>query len=163
MTAEQYRRWSAPFRTPGREAGLNRLNFLLTRLCYAAYPLALLWLAFHRDGRGLPALVIPAVSFVLLSVFRHCYNAPRPYELLDIQPLIHKDKRGKSFPSRHVFSVFIIAITFLWLWPPLGGVFLVVGVLLAACRVIGGVHFPRDVIAGALFALLAGGIYWLLP
>ena len=162
MTREQYERWSAPLRSPRGEAGLNRLNFILTRLCYVAYPLALLWLALNRDRRGIPALVIPAVSFLAVSVFRSVYNAPRPYELLDIRPLIHKDKKGKSFPSRHVFSVFIIAMTFLWLFPPLGAVFLAVGVLLAACRVLGGVHFPRDVIAGALVAIVAGLIYWIL-
>lgn len=163
MTQAQYERWSSPLRSPRGEAGLNRLNFFLTRLCYVAYPLALLLLAWNRDPRGIPALVIPAVSFAAVSVFRSLYNAPRPYELLDIHPLIHKDKKGKSFPSRHVFSVFVIAMTFLWLLPPVGVVFLVIGVLLAACRVLGGVHFPRDVIAGALIALLAGLVYWVLP
>ena len=102
------------------------------------------------------------MSFLLVSVFRNLYNAKRPYELLEIQPLIHKDKKGKSFPSRHVFSVFVIAMTFLWLCPPAGVVFLVVGVLLALCRVIGGVHFPRDVIAGALAGIAAGACYWLI-
>lgn len=162
MTREQYQRWSAPFRTPVRERRLNQANFLLTRLCYLAYPLCLLWLAVHRDGRAAAALLVPAVSFAAVSVFRHLYNAPRPYELLDIRPLIHKDKRGRSFPSRHVFSVFVIAMTFLWLCPPAGVCFLAVGVLLAACRVIGGVHFPRDVIAGAALGVLAGLAYWLL-
>lgn len=162
MTKEQYQRWSAPFRSPKGELRLNRLNFLLTRLCYAAYPLCLLWLAATRDSRGVPALLVPAVSFGLVSLFRNLYNAQRPYELLEIQPLIHKDKKGKSFPSRHVFSVFVIAMTFLWLCPPAGAVFLVVGVLLALCRVIGGVHFPRDVIAGALAGIAAGACYWLI-
>lgn len=162
MTREQYQRWSAPFRSPGGERWLNRVNFLLTRLCYLAYPLCLLALAVRRDSRALPALAVPAVSFALVSVFRHCRNAPRPYELLDIQPLIHKDTRGRSFPSRHVFSVFVIAMTFLWLCPPAGAAFGAVGVLLAVCRVIGGVHFPRDVIAGAAFGVLAGLVYWLV-
>lgn len=162
MTKEQYQSWSAPFRSPRGERWLNRVNFLLTRLCYAAYPLCLLWLAATRDSRGIPALLVPAVSFLLVSVFRNLYNAKRPYELLEIQPIIHKDKKGKSFPSRHVFSVFVIAMTFLWLCPPAGAVFLVVGVLLALCRVIGGVHFPRDVIAGALAGIAAGACYWLI-
>lgn len=163
MTREQYERWSAPFRSVRGERLLNLANLALTRLCYAAYPLCLLWLGFHGDGRWLWALLVPAVSFAAVSVFRYLYNAPRPYELLEIRPLIHKDKRGKSFPSRHVFSVFVIAMTFLWLSPAAGGCFLVVGVLLAGCRVVGGVHFPRDVIAGALLGILSGVIgYWLI-
>ena len=39
---------------------------------------------------------------------------------------------------------------------------LAVGILLALCRVIGGVHFPRDVIAGAAAGIAAGCCYWLI-
>lgn len=163
MTREQYERWSAPFRSPGGERGMNLTNLILTRLCYVAYPLCLIWLGTTHDGRLLPALAVPAVTFLAVSVFRNLYNAQRPYELLEIKPLIHKDKRGKSFPSRHVFSVFIIAMTFLWLLPAVGAAFLLIGILLACCRVIGGVHFPRDVLAGALMGILSGLVgYWVI-
>lgn len=164
MTTEDYRKLSAPFRSPAGEKGLNLVNFILTRLCYIAYPLALVVLAVQRDPRLARCFLVPAISFGVLSVYRNLRNAKRPYEVLDIQPLIHKDKAGKSFPSRHVFSVFVIAMTFLWLLPWLGALFLAVGVLLALCRVIGGVHWPRDVIAGAAVGILAGLTgYWLLP
>lgn len=163
LTARQYEQLSAPFRSEKGEKGLNLANFLLTRVCYVAYPLCLMVLAAQRDLRLLRTFLVPAVSFALLSVFRNICNAKRPYEVLDIRPLIHKDKRGKSFPSRHVFSVFVIAMTFLWLVPPLGGVFLLVGVGLALCRVIGGVHWPLDVIVGAAVGILSGVIgYWIL-
>lgn len=163
MTKEQYERWSAPFRTPFREKCLNVGNRVLTMTCYITYPLTLLWLWVGKDSHALRALLVPAVSFVLLSLFRRFYNAKRPYEQMDIRPLIHKDSKGKSFPSRHVFSVFIIAVTYLWMNPAVGGVFLAVGVLLALCRVIGGVHYPRDVLAGALFGIFSGllGYFWL--
>lgn len=163
MTAEDYRRLSAPFRTPGRSRALRMTNTLLTRLCYIAYPLLLLWLWGTGDGRALRALLVPAVSFVLLSAFRHAVNAPRPYQVLEIDPLIHKNTQGYSFPSRHVFSCFVIAMTFLWILPPAGAVLLPVGVVLACCRVIGGVHWPGDVAAGALIGVLSGAAYWLLP
>lgn len=164
MTAGDYRRISAPFRTPAGERGLNLANFALTRLCYVAYPLALIVLAARGEGRLLRCFLVPAVSFALLSVYRNLRNAERPYEVLDIQPLIHKDKKGKSFPSRHVFSVFVIAMTFLWLIPWLGVVFLAVGVVLALCRVIGGVHWPRDVIAGAVVGIVSGIVgFWVIP
>ena len=163
MTAEQYARISAPFRTPGRTRLLNLLNRLLTSLCYVLYPLLLLFLALQRDARFFRALIIPAIAFVLLSVVRKRINFPRPYQVLEIQPLIHKDTKGKSMPSRHVFCVFMIAMTYLWIVPPMGGILLAVGVLLAAVRVIGGVHFPRDVLAGAAVGILAGLLgYWLL-
>lgn len=164
MTKEQYERWSAPFRSEGASAALKWVNRLLTYSCYIAYPLTLLALALQRDSRLPFCLLVPAVSFVILSVFRDRYNAKRPYEVLEIQPIIIKHTKGHSFPSRHVFSCFVIAMTFLWLAPGAGILFLLSGLLLCFCRVIGGVHFPRDVAAGALAGIFSGIIgYWLLP
>lgn len=164
MTSRQYEALSAPFRSETGKRILNQVNFLMTRLCYVAYPVSLIVLGVWRDERLLRAVLVPAISFVLLSVFRKWINAPRPYQVLDIRPLIRKDTQGKSFPSRHVFSVFVIAMTFLWLLPPLGAVFLAMGVVLAACRVIGGVHWPRDVAVGALVGIVSGIIgFWMIP
>ena len=54
-------------------------------------------------------------------------------------------------------------MTYLWLCPPAGIAFLLLGTALALCRVIGGVHFPRDVLAGAVMGVLSGIIgYWLI-
>lgn len=158
MTARDYERLSHPFRTPKGEKRLNLANTLLTRLCYAAYPLLVAWLAVSRDPRIVKAVGIPAVSFIAVSIFRHLCNAKRPYEVLDIKPLIHKDKKGQSFPSRHVFSMYVIAMTFLWILPPVGVVLLVMGTVLAACRVVGGVHWPRDVVCGAALGILSGAV-----
>lgn len=163
MTPAQYARLSAPFRPEKRRRALLAVNRVLTYGCYAAYPLLLAALAVQRDGRFWRALLVPGISFVLLSLVRRLINAPRPYEALDIDPLIHKDTHGKSLPSRHVFSMFVIAMTFLWLLPPVGILLLICGAVLAAVRVIGGVHYPRDVIVGAAVGILAGIIgFWVI-
>lgn len=163
MTAEQYRRISAPFRGKRRARALRLVDRALSALCYVTYPVCLLLLALGQDARLRAAIAVPGVSFVVISLFRHFYHAPRPYELLDIEPAIYKETAGKSFPSRHVFSAFVIAMTYLWLCPGLGIVFLMFGAALAVCRVIGGVHFPRDVLAGAAMGVLSGVIgYWVI-
>lgn len=41
---------------------------------------------------------------------------------------------------------------------PVALALLAVAALLAVCRVLGGVHFPRDVIAGALVGVAVGGL-----
>ena len=57
----------------------------------------------------------------------------------------------------------MIDMVWWYLCPPVGAVFFLAGVVLAAVRVLGGVHFPRDVIAGALFAGAAGWAgFWLV-
>lgn len=53
------------------------------------------------------------------------------------KPLIPKDTKGNSFPSRHVFSIYIIAMAAWYVCPPLGVILCVAGVFLAAARVIG--------------------------
>lgn len=135
---------------------INLLNNFITTTIYCLYPLMLIFLAFTHDGRFLRVLLTPAISFVIVSVFRNYINAPRPYEVSNDVPIIKKETKGKSFPSRHVFSVFVIATTLFYIFKPLGIILMLAGILLAILRVVGGVHFPRDVIAGAIIGILSG-------
>lgn len=161
MTAEQYQRWTRPFR--GKEGLVETLNRMLTRLGWLMYPVLLLALALKGDPRLLRCVLVPGVSFAAVTLVRRWINAPRPYEALEIDPIIHKDTKGQSLPSRHVFSMFVIAVTYLWIQPWMGVILLLLGVVLAVLRVLGGVHFPRDVLVGALCGIGSGLVgYWLL-
>lgn len=139
-------------------------NKAITYAIYIAYPAFLIWLFVTGSPRFATALLVPLVSFTLLTFLRAAVNAPRPYEVFDAPPVIAKDTLGKSFPSRHVFSIFAIGATILAIAPsPVpGAAILVLGVALAAIRVITGVHFPRDVVAGALLGAAAGSLCLLL-
>lgn len=163
MTKGDYERLSAPFRTEQKTRALGLANRLTSGVFYLLYPVMLGVLALRGDVRLLRCILVPAVSFAAVSAFRRVYNAPRPYEALDIQPLIYKDTKGKSFPSRHVFSACVISVTALWIVPPLGAALLVLSGVNALCRVLGGVHWPKDVMAGAVMGVLCGLIgYWFI-
>ena len=128
-----------------------------TGAMYAAYPVLLALICASGDQRRLAwNLVIPAVSFALLTVVRAGINRPRPYEAWPIDPLIHKDTKGNSMPSRHVFSSAVIAMAWLAFWPPAGILFLAATAAAAVIRVLGGVHYPSDVAAGFAVGLAAG-------
>ena len=152
--------------------GVSLANKVITDVVYVAYPCLLVWLTYAAVtgaagavGTLLRAVLVPGVSFALVTVLRKAINAPRPYEVFDASPIIPKDTRGNSFPSRHAFSIFVIAMTFCACCPLawVGPVMLVVGVLLAVIRVVSGVHFPRDVVVGALLGMLAGFMgLWIL-
>ena len=136
-------------------------NKAITNAVYVAYPCLLAWLAVRQIAFGWPAkpllcaLLVPGVSFVLVTALRKAINAP---------PVIAKDTQGNSFPSRHTFSIFVIAMTFC-VWCPLawaGPAMLAAGVALAVIRVVSGVHFPRDVVAGAVLGIALGAVGFLL-
>ena len=163
MTKEKFMKYTGPFR--GNEKwtrGLHILNRILTAMGYVSYPFLLIYLIWTKDVRFFQALLVPGISFMAVTLFRAKLNAPRPYEVYEEAPLIPKETRGHSFPSRHVFSIFIIAMTFLLLspWTWFGIVLLAAGVFLAVVRVLTGVHFPRDVIAGALFAVVVALVFY---
>lgn len=138
------------------------LNRFITLSVYAIYPVVLLLLVYWEDPRVWRVILAPSLSFILVSVFRNVINAPRPYEVKDTVPIINKDTQGKSFPSRHVFSVFVIASTLYFINNPLGLILIGMGCVLAVLRVLGGVHYPRDVIAGAIIGIVSGilGFYF---
>lgn len=170
MTAETYEKISAPFRkNPKAIQRMELLNRILTAITYVTYiglligqlviKLVNTTSGIHRhDECFWQVLAVPAIGFVVVTVFRKICNAKRPYQVLAIHPLLSKRKEGQSFPSRHAFSIFMIAMALGHVCFPLGIVFVVLGILLAAVRVIGGVHFPRDVVAGAVAAVVWGVI-----
>ncbi len=121
--------------------------------------LAVLYLSYEKSLlEAVKVLVMHAVPFAVVSVFRHFFNAKRPYEVYSFYDARPKDKCGKSFPSRHVFSAFIIA-TFALRYSLLMGILLLaLGFLLALARVLLGIHFVRDCVAGALIGIASAVI-----
>ncbi|MCW8486360.1 phosphatase PAP2 family protein [Streptococcus macedonicus] len=140
---------------------LQVVNSLLTKIMYLIYPLMLIYLFCIQSNRLLAFILIPALSFMLVSVVRKLLNVPRPYETWNITPLISKDTKGHSFPSRHVFSASIISMAVLTQSSFLGVILLILSLVIAFCRVLGGVHYPHDVVAGYLIGLICGFLLFL--
>ena len=135
---------------------VDRVAVIFTVVAYAA----LVTLSFTSDIiKGVVCVAVSAVPFILLSIFRRVLSAPRPYELYDFPSLgidLPRKKSGSSFPSRHIFSSFLIGTLFLTSVPLLGAIVLLLGVGLGACRVLRGIHFIRDCIAGAVIGVVCG-------
>lgn len=98
--------------------------------------------------------MVPAVGFVLLTLVRKWINQPRPYEAWEIVPLLDKDSSGNSMPSRHVFSATIISMACLHTNLPVGLILLILSAFLGLVRVVGGVHYPKDVLVGYICGLI---------
>ena len=142
---------------------LRTFNRFMTVVMPIVY-LTLLTTIYFREGFGKQVLIyvfIPASGFVILSLLRKKINAPRPYEVWEIVSLLDRDSPGQSMPSRHVFSATIISIACLHASLSVGLILLVLSALLGLVRVLGGVHYPKDVLVGYICALVWGLIFFL--
>ena len=134
---------------------IEKGNKILTLSVYVFYPCFLAYIFTKGYEQALRALLVPGISFAAVSVFRNIVNCPRPYEVFDYPSVVYKDTKGKSFPSRHIFSCFVIGFTALQYVPAAGISITVIGIFLAAARVAGGIHFTKDVLGGVVFALVS--------
>ena len=142
---------------------LRTFNRFMTVVMPIVY-LTLLTTIYFREGFGKQALMyvfIPASGFVILSFLRKKINAPRPYEEWDIKPLLDRDSPGQSMPSRHVFSATIISMACLHASLTMGMICLTLSAFLGLVRVLGGVHFPKDVVVGYICGLVWGVLFFL--
>ena len=142
---------------------LRTFNRFMTVVMPMIY-LTLLAITYLQEGLGKQVLIyvfIPASGFVILSLLRKKINAPRPYEVWEIAPLLDRDSPGQSMPSRHVFSATIISMACLHANLSVGFILLILSAILGLVRVLGGVHYPKDVLVGYACGLVWGVIFFL--
>ncbi len=160
MNEALYEKISKPYRDNPFLAKLLKIgNYGITLFTFMAYSVLLLVLLI-RDGVlsevFLYCFLTPGISFFIVEAMRRIIPAKRPYEKLNISPLINKRKKGQSFPSRHVYSIFVIGMTFLYVFYPVAIALFVLGIAMAYIRVVCGVHFFKDVLCGAILGILFG-------
>lgn len=117
-------------------------------------------LCFPRTRRvGVTALMALAIGFLCTNVLlKQLVARPRPWlEVAGLLPLVEEGDPN-SFPSGHTCAAFAFAGALLGTLPVRWGRVLALGAALAmgASRLYVGVHYPTDVLAGAVIGLLAG-------
>ena len=128
------------------------LLFICEIICYISVSFAVIISvrAFLLSPIAFIKLVlILLIPFITVSAVRKKLKKERP---CDVYPFYNdmKKKKSYSFPSRHAHSFFAIATASAFLYPHLLPVFLLLGLILCALRVLLGFHFCKDVVAGAL-------------
>ncbi len=117
------------------------------------------WATIYRRAL-VPLLVAWAVSGIVTQVIKRIYDRPRPSNLAGA--LVAADERifSKSFPSGHSCTTAAIAMVLtVVFWRRYPGAVLcawVVTLLVMLSRVYRGVHYPSDVLAGALIGACCG-------
>lgn len=153
-----------------RQDVLNPIVSLYTSLGNAGMMWIVLSLAMlcFRPTRKAGAISLLAMALGLLCtniVLKHLVSRPRPW--LDVAGLaaLVSEPDPNSFPSGHTCAAFAAAISWLRALPKrwMGRLGVVLAVCMGLSRLYVGVHYPSDVIAGALVGTLcawaAGRLY----
>ena len=139
-------------------------SFLFSALVAAAFVAYIGYLLFFaKDYFELARVVITAgVPFFAVGALRAWLMLPRPFEVyafyggLPTVGLFSGEKKSGSFPSRHAYSAFVIGTVFFFQSPWCALIFGAGAVLMCLCRALLGIHFVRDLLAGALIGILSG-------
>lgn len=98
-------------------------------------------------------------SFVLTDFIRWLWFRPRPFVALNFAPLINQSAKEASFPSGHASFYFALSTIIFFYNKKAGILFYIASFFIVIARVFVGVHWPSDILAGAILGILTG---WLL-
>lgn len=150
-------------------AGRSRIgDFLIVFLGeYLIYPVLLAFLAMayrsYRRGAfaGAQPYMVAICSAVVArlgvtSLIRFWYHRPRPFLALALPHLLSDG--AYSFPSGHTIFMFALAATTYFFNRKLALVLYAAGLLMGLARVAGAVHYPSDILGGAILGVAIGAL-----
>jgi|SRR3972149_5212407 len=90
------------------------------------------------------------IAYGLSAIIGLFYFRARPFVDYDVNQLLTLLATHKSLPSDHATIAFVLAISILFISRRLGVLALIIAGLIALGRVFVGVHYPLDVLVGAV-------------
>jgi len=99
--------------------------------------------------------------FVVKNIVLFFYDRPRPYmDLTPVHKLIHMSaaENLQSFPSGHALFFFALSAVIYSFNKKIGIFFLACSTLMSIARIFIGVHWPSDILAGAILGIIIGVI-----
>ena len=144
------------FRTPA----FDNFILLITSLANYVWYVLIIGLLLNKPTRKLGVILVVAMILQYLingGILKHLFERVRPCNVDTTVELLIKRPKGFSFPSGHSSAAFC-AVGVLYgakinrlLWPAF-----ILACLIAFSRLYLYVHFPTDVLAGALCGFLIG-------
>src|SRR3989338_4995123 len=99
--------------------------------------------------------------FIITESIRRIYDRPRPFivltgvnQLVDNVHQIFNNISTSSFPSGHASLAFAVAMSIYFYYPKISILFFLAAFSIGMGRVAAGVHWPSDILGGALVGIL---------
>lgn len=129
----------------------------------------ILWfILFLKGGEKGKIAAVSVIFLVILSdqisshLLKNIFERIRPCNALDNVNLLIGRTHSYSFPSSHAVSNFAVATFFYKLYPKLKWVLFTTAGLIALSRPYVGVHYPSDILGGAIIGILIGFLFYLI-
>ncbi len=121
----------------------------------------LLWFSGHveRQRQIFLALLSVVVTNVVVKAMNLVYFRPRPFTDHDVTLLFYHPS-DSSFPSNSAASLWSLAWAVWTFDRRLGTLFIALAVLMGFSRVYVGVHYPLDIVGGALVGIFSA--HWVV-
>ena len=123
---------------------------------WLALTIFLLW-KYRLKGIVFVMIIILAVGLsdiIAYRIIKPWVSRVRPCNVIEGVHLLAPKRNTWSFPSNHAANFFALATMLTFLFNKYKYIFYIIAVLVAYSRVAVGVHYPFDILAGALLGFL---------
>ncbi len=144
----------------GKNTIFDQIVLLFSNYGPILFVMVFVWLWFSKSGNQndnrkivLFALTIAVITIGIDKIIEMSYFRPRPYVDHVVTLLVERSNLDPSFPSNHAAGSFALAFALFWKRRKAGSILLILACFMALSRIFIGVHYPMDVLAGAMIAL----------
>ncbi|MFB6468340.1 phosphatase PAP2 family protein [Cytobacillus sp. Hz8] len=146
---------------------MNLFFRILTRMGGATFAIGIVLLLFIFCKQPVKSIALCsalslAVSHLPVQILKKLYPRKRPYLILEDTKFHSNPLKDHSFPSGHTTAAFSVMIPFILFMPSLGYLLIPLGVLIGVSRMYLGLHYPSDVLAGAVLGSGSGILVYYL-
>lgn len=148
----------------GKNACLNSMAIFFAEYFQYFIVLLLIFLLavnYRKYLRMAIAAFVAAVfsRFVVAEIIRFILPRSRPFVENKVNVILQHSASESSFPSGHASFFFALAVVAYFYNKKLGIFLFISAFLISISRVFGGIHWPSDILAGAIVGIFSG---WLV-
>lgn len=160
------RKWLSSWNKFANNAGIFQgiLKFVSEYLIYSLPVILIITWFWSAKSKivSLKALFSAGLAAILSNIIGRIINRPRPFEVSGVHELVFH-RPSYSFPSDHATVLFAVAFAFYFAgYKKLFWFVLALAIIISFSRIVTGLHYPSDIISGAILGILVAAIIWRL-